>query len=160
MRKMKKSTNESGFTLIELLIAMSITAIVMAALIAVFSSQQESYAIESEKAKNQAHARAALYMMARDVKMAGYTGLALGGADMADDGDAMPVVSVGNDGQMMTGWPLEASVVSNAEGDVIEVWGNFRRQISELTSPATSGQTSITISNPDAYSGTGINRPG
>ena len=160
MKKSIKNNNKAGFTLIELLIAMTITAIVMASLIAVFSAQQESYAVESEKAKHQSHARSALYMMARDIKMAGYTGMALGGANLASTGQAMPLIWIKDGSSVLSATSVDPALTAAAEGDVIEVWGNFRREVSNLTVSAAPGNGSITIDNPGAFSGNGINRPG
>jgi type IV pilus assembly protein PilW len=61
-----------GFTMTELLVAMAITAVVMAAVFSTYKSQQDSYVVQEQVAETQQNLRAALYMMSRDIRMAGY----------------------------------------------------------------------------------------
>jgi type IV pilus assembly protein PilW len=61
-----------GFTLIELLITMAITSIVMGAVGVIHSSQQKSYRIQEEVAAMQQNIRAAMYIMEREIRLAGY----------------------------------------------------------------------------------------
>jgi type IV pilus assembly protein PilW len=56
----------------ELLIAMAITAIVMGAVYSTYKSQQDSYVVQEQVAEAQQNLRAALYLMSRDIRMAGY----------------------------------------------------------------------------------------
>ncbi|MEA1867990.1 MAG: PilW family protein [Thermodesulfobacteriota bacterium] len=69
---MNKSSKSNGFTLVELLIAMAITGIVSAAIFSTFLSQQKSYLIQEQVAEMQQNLRAAMNMMVRDIRMAGY----------------------------------------------------------------------------------------
>jgi type IV pilus assembly protein PilW len=73
--------NEYGFTLIELLIVIVISALLTGAIYATFMSQQKSYAIQTGVTDMQQNARAALTLMERDLRMAGFcvgdTGLAV-----------------------------------------------------------------------------------
>jgi prepilin-type N-terminal cleavage/methylation domain-containing protein len=64
--------NESGVTLIELLIVVVISALLTAAIYAAFISQQKSYAIQTGVTDMQQNARAALSLMERDLRMAGF----------------------------------------------------------------------------------------
>jgi prepilin-type N-terminal cleavage/methylation domain-containing protein len=64
--------NESGVTLIELMIVVVISALLTAAIYAAFISQQKSYAIQTGVTDMQQNARAALSLMERDLRMAGY----------------------------------------------------------------------------------------
>jgi len=61
-----------GFTLIELLIAMAITGIVAGAIFTAFQSQQKSYLIQDQITEMQQNLRAAMDIMVREIRMAGY----------------------------------------------------------------------------------------
>jgi prepilin-type N-terminal cleavage/methylation domain-containing protein len=61
-----------GFTLIELMVAMFITVIVMAAIFTTFKSQQDSFVVQDQVTRMQQNLRGAMYMMTRDIQMAGY----------------------------------------------------------------------------------------
>jgi prepilin-type N-terminal cleavage/methylation domain-containing protein len=64
--------NESGVTLIELLIVVVISALLTASVYTTFISQQKSYAIQTGVSDMQQNARAALALMERDLRMAGF----------------------------------------------------------------------------------------
>lgn len=66
------NNKESGVTLIELLIVLVISALLTAAIYATFVSQQKSYAIQTGVSDMQQNARAALTLMERDLRMAGF----------------------------------------------------------------------------------------
>jgi len=61
-----------GFTLIELLVAMAISAIVLSAIVAVFVVQRKSYVAQEQITEMVQTARAAMDMIGREVRMAGY----------------------------------------------------------------------------------------
>jgi type IV pilus assembly protein PilW len=63
---------ENGFTLIEVLIALSITAIVMASIYTTYLHYQQSYTVQREITFVQQNLRAAMHLMATELKMAGY----------------------------------------------------------------------------------------
>lgn len=63
---------ETGVTLIELMIVLLISALLTAAIYAAFISQQKSYAIQTGVTDMQQNARAALTLMERDLRMAGF----------------------------------------------------------------------------------------
>jgi type IV pilus assembly protein PilW len=65
-------SNKKGFTLIELLIAMAITGIVAGAIFTAFQSQQKSYLIQDQVTDMQQNLRAAMDIMVREIRMAGY----------------------------------------------------------------------------------------
>lgn len=69
--------NKKGFTLIELMIAMAISTVVMAAIYATYRSQLRSHITQQAVVEMQQNARAAMYILEREIKMAGYdpTGL-------------------------------------------------------------------------------------
>jgi len=62
---------EKGFTLVELLVAMVIAAIVMAGIYSVYYSQQRSYVVQEGVAEMQQNLRAAMFFMAKEIRMAG-----------------------------------------------------------------------------------------
>ena len=65
-------SNRNGFTLIELLVAMAISGVVAGAIFMAFQSQQKSYLVQDQVAEMQQNLRAAMDIMVRDIRMAGY----------------------------------------------------------------------------------------
>jgi type IV pilus assembly protein PilW len=61
-----------GFTLVELLAAIFIAAILMAGLYSVFVSQQEAYSAQERIAEMNQNIRAAMDLMTREIRLAGY----------------------------------------------------------------------------------------
>ena len=61
-----------GFTLVELLIAMAVSGIIMTGVYSAFRTQQDSYLAQEQVAEMQQNLRAGLYMMTRELRMAGY----------------------------------------------------------------------------------------
>ena len=102
-KTMQNSTEnkERGFSLIELLIAMALGLIVVTSLASAFISQRKTYDVQEQITAMVQEARAALDMISREVKMAGYdpTGVGIVGipiftatqlqisADLNGDGD-------------------------------------------------------------------------
>jgi type IV pilus assembly protein PilW len=70
---MGKSSKSNGFTLIELLVAMAISGIVAGAIFTAFQSQQKSYLVQDQVTEMQQNLRAAMDIMVRDIRMAGYS---------------------------------------------------------------------------------------
>lgn len=64
--------NKGGFTLIELLIAMAISTVVMAAIYSAYQSQLKSHITQQKVVEMQQNARAAMFVMEREIKMSGY----------------------------------------------------------------------------------------
>ena len=64
--------NNSGFTLIELLLAIALGMVILAGLFRTFKVQQDSYVIQDQVSAMQQNLRAAMYMITRDLQMAGY----------------------------------------------------------------------------------------
>jgi len=88
--------NKKGFTLVELIITMAVVGIIMAAVIAAFNVQQESQVKQQLISEVQQNARAAMYLLAWDVRMAGY---ALGEGEISvprDDGVSWYVIKAIN----------------------------------------------------------------
>ncbi|HJX04049.1 MAG TPA: prepilin-type N-terminal cleavage/methylation domain-containing protein, partial [Dehalococcoidia bacterium] len=67
-----KKEKEEGVTLIELMIVLVIAAILVAGIYSLFITQQRSYTVQDQVAGAQQDARAALTLMARDIRMAGF----------------------------------------------------------------------------------------
>jgi type IV pilus assembly protein PilW len=78
---------ESGFTLVELLIAMTIGLIILTALSSTFLMQRKIYDVQEQVAEMVQTARAAMDMMSREIRMAGYapTGCVPGGTMQRSD---------------------------------------------------------------------------
>lgn len=166
MERMAEKGRNAGFTLIEIMMALLISAIVLTALISVFSNQQKTFYQQSELARSQALARAALYMMARDIRMAGYTGIPLGIDEFTLAGQMYPAQSVIDSGTVVDGLtPAKTlgGVLKSLTGttDVIEVWGNFQRATTTLQDPVTNAtDTKFKVKNLVPFSGDDFNRPG
>jgi type IV pilus assembly protein PilW len=69
---LKRNRNNLGFTLLELMIAMVIASIVAAAIMMSFDSQQKTQVNQQLVVEMQQDARAALYLMQQDIRMAGF----------------------------------------------------------------------------------------
>lgn len=69
---LKPEHQTPGFTLIELLITMAISAIVLSAIVATFVIQRKSYVAQEQITEMVQTARAAMDMIGREVRMAGY----------------------------------------------------------------------------------------
>jgi type IV pilus assembly protein PilW len=63
---------DSGFTLIELLIAVALGLVIMAGLYQAFRTQQDSYIVQDQVAAMQQNLRGAMYLITRDLQMAGW----------------------------------------------------------------------------------------
>jgi type IV pilus assembly protein PilW len=108
--------NNSGFTLIELLLAIALGMVILAGLFRTFKVQQDSYVIQDQVSAMQQNLRAAMYMITRDLQMAGYytnfdrTNRQLDWNDL--DGDNNPA------NNMETGRPLLFTVNNAAVGGI------------------------------------------
>lgn len=80
---MKKENNQKGFSLIELTIAMTVTLVILAATMALFSNAFGIRARESRKTDALTTARAALNVISREVANSGY-GLSSNGIVIGD----------------------------------------------------------------------------
>jgi type IV pilus assembly protein PilW len=78
LEKKINKMNLHGFSLVELLVAMAMTGVVMAAVFKVYKTQQDSYLAQEQVAEMQQNSRRAKYIMAREIRMAGYDPTAAG----------------------------------------------------------------------------------
>jgi len=62
---------EQGFTLLELLVAMAVFGIVIGAVYSTYYTQQRSYVVQTEISHMEQNLRAAILLMAREIRMAG-----------------------------------------------------------------------------------------
>jgi type IV pilus assembly protein PilW len=69
---MFRCTRKNGFTLIELLIAMVISSFVMAAIYATYNAQLKSHVTQQVVVEMHQNARAAMFMLERELRLAGY----------------------------------------------------------------------------------------
>jgi type IV pilus assembly protein PilW len=83
------TTSHKGFTLMEMMVAMAIASIVMAGIYTFYRSQLRTHVTQQALVDMQQDARIAMYMMTREIRMAGYdpqnsAGAALLTADAAE----------------------------------------------------------------------------
>ena len=71
-KTMNTIDHNSGFTLVELLVAILFSAILMGAIYSSYLTQQRSYVVQEYVTEMQQNIRAALMMLERDIRMAGY----------------------------------------------------------------------------------------
>ena len=71
MQTQKRKINEEGFTIVELIVAMAMSLVVMGAIYSLFQTQQKSYIHQERVATVQQNLRAAMFMMEREIRMAG-----------------------------------------------------------------------------------------
>jgi type IV pilus assembly protein PilW len=64
--------NNKGYTVVELLVAMVLAGAVMAAVYSAYDSQQKGYLLNEQIVDAQQNLRAAMFLMERDIRMAGY----------------------------------------------------------------------------------------
>lgn len=65
--------NKKGFTLIEIVVAMAIASVVMAAIFSLYHAQTRSHRQQQLLVETQQNLRAAVYLLEREVRMAGYS---------------------------------------------------------------------------------------
>ncbi|MDF1592336.1 MAG: prepilin-type N-terminal cleavage/methylation domain-containing protein [Desulfobacterales bacterium] len=64
--------NDNGFTLVEILVAMVVSGLVLSGIYSTYQSQQRSYILQEEIAQVQQNLRAAMYLLTRELRMAGF----------------------------------------------------------------------------------------
>ncbi len=88
-----KSKKDAGVTLIELMIVLVIAAFLVAGVYSLFITQHRSYAVQDQVAGVQQDARAALDIMARDIRMAGFVVGAGSGTGFTDGANPITILS-------------------------------------------------------------------
>ena len=63
---------KSGFTMVELLVVLAVSSIVFTLMYQTYSAQLKSHTTQQELVEMQQNLRAALYLMEREIRMAGY----------------------------------------------------------------------------------------
>ena len=86
-----RRNQQHGFTLVELIVAVAMVGIVVGAIYSTYKSQQDSYVVQEQVVEMQQNLRAALYMIGRDIRMAGFNPAGIpdlaGFETSLDDGD-------------------------------------------------------------------------
>jgi prepilin-type N-terminal cleavage/methylation domain-containing protein len=82
---------DTGVTLIELMIVLVIAAVLVAGVYSLFITQHRSYAVQDQVAGAQQDARAALNIMARDIRMAGLAVGAGSGSGFTDGSNPVDI---------------------------------------------------------------------
>ncbi len=71
VRNAETRADQNGFTLVEMLVAMAISSIMLAVIVVTYQSQAQSHMTQQEVVDMHQNARAALDLMAREIRMAG-----------------------------------------------------------------------------------------
>ena len=79
MKNTKIKCSDHGFTLVELMVAVVISTIVAAAIFAAYQNQQKLYKRQEAVIDMQQNARAGLYLISQELRMAGYDPTDIGG---------------------------------------------------------------------------------
>jgi type IV pilus assembly protein PilW len=116
---------QDGFTLVEVLIVVAISIIVLAGIYSVFQAQQRAHLTNSQVVEMQQNMRAALFLMEREIRMAGYspTMNADAGFDAARSGELSITMDLNDDG-LTTGanedvsYGFSTAVDADRDGDV------------------------------------------
>lgn len=69
---MRLKNENKGFTLVEILVGLVVSGLVLTGIYSTYQSQQQSYILQEEMAKMQQNLRAAMYLMTRELRMAGF----------------------------------------------------------------------------------------
>jgi prepilin-type N-terminal cleavage/methylation domain-containing protein len=142
-----------GFTIVELLVAMSISLIVMAAIFSTFKSQQDSYVVQSQVSVTQQNLRAALFMITRDIQMAGYfTDKVSGTYPFQVDGEVLdgvtirPLMYARDNVSGITGVKKDTDILVIIKGS--DTWRKL--EAGEYATPGEAGAAYLSpINNPD-----------
>ncbi len=67
-----RGKNEKGFTLVELLVAMAIAGVLLAGVYTAFTKQRQTYSTQDQVSYAQQNLRAAMHILATEIRQAGY----------------------------------------------------------------------------------------
>jgi type IV pilus assembly protein PilW len=97
-----RGVNSRGFTLVEIMIALFLSGVIMAAVSTVFISQQRTFTAQDQVVEMQQNLRAALQIIEREIRMAGYnpTGAAGAGITFASAGQLSFTQDLNDDGDV------------------------------------------------------------
>ena len=97
--------SSSGFSLVEILIALLLAGLVSAAIYKVYISQNKSYAVQAQVAEMHQNLRAAMFMMTKEIRMAGYDPLREANAEIynAADNTIQFTMDIVGDGAIVVG---------------------------------------------------------
>src|SRR3990172_12930451 len=76
--------SQQGLSLVELMVAISVGLILLAGVLQIFISSKQTYRVNDALARLQENGRYAMYLLSKDIRMAGFTGC----------GSAIPTVNV------------------------------------------------------------------
>jgi type IV pilus assembly protein PilW len=129
-------SNRKGFTLVELLIAMAISGIVAGAIFTAFQSQQKSYLIQDQVAEMQQNIRAAMDIMVREIRMAGYDPTRFSGATIlsANSSNINITMDIDGDGNCSSTETITYSLYDaygDSDNDIGRQVGGLKRAVAE-----------------------------
>jgi len=111
--------NNVGFTLIELLVAMVISTIAAAGVFSAYQGQQNAQLAQKQIVEMQQNLRAALYIITREIRMAGYD---------RDGGNNAGITKIGNgtNGNPLgfTFWDDSAGALQSIEYDLYDAYAD------------------------------------
>lgn len=162
MTMLKRNRSNNGFTLMELMIAMVIASIVAAAIMVSFDSQQKTQVNQQLVVEMQQEARAALYLMQQDIRMAGYDETwEDGNTDGVDDNRGSDGIdNDGVDGPDSANEDSDIAGIVEARPNFIQIRldqnrnGDFRDDNDFVTYALASG-TALTTIDPDGLADAG-----
>ena len=140
-----KMRENSGFTMIELLIAIALGLVLLAGLYKTFRTQHDTYVVQDQVAAMQQNLRAAMYLITRDLQMAGwYTNFDRNNHNIDWDGltgqENFKPLLIPHDNH-----PTSGDGVNNKTDMLVIVKGGDERRT--LTAGETASGTNITLSN-------------
>ena len=129
--------SERGFSLIELLIALAVTSILLVGIFNIFLSQHKAYTSQDQIVEMQENVRAAMDIMSRDIRMAGFDPTEAGGMGITNIDEAIPALS-------FTADVNENGVIGAAEADE-DITYRYVANALEIQRRSTTGEQFQTL---------------